>query len=530
MSGLPALLALFAPFALFAAGCSTVDIAPGSGIRAAGKIAAAENVAAAPGTAKVAAAEAAPAAARAVVLASAEAPADQTPDTTGGANAARDEDGLAPNIDDRVVPPEVPPALDAANSRRFNLEQLEALAEANSPTLRRDLARVDAARGRALQAGLYPNPNFDPGNPQLFGGRNTTAAFGFSQRIITNGKLRLDTAVAAQEVRAAELTYRQDRYELLTNVRQAYFAILIDRRRVETLTTLLKIAEASARTGLHLEQAAQASRIDTLLLEIDSRQVRADLRRAATDLDARRKRLAAIVAAPEVETADIIGDPTLGRPDFDEEIVRQYAVTASTLIQSARVEITRSRARLERAQAEPVPDFYAGPVYQAGVTPGSEAFGFNLVFPIPVWDRNQGNIRAASAGIVDAEQNLKTVQNDQLQRVADALGRYEGARRLAEEYEREILPRVEEATRRAREAYEQGLFDFPRYLQAQRTAVQTNLSYLEALDALWAAASDLAGLLQLERMPPGTGGEGQIPAPPAPAAEPAPLPADADRR
>ena len=47
----------------------------------------------------------------------------------------------------------------------------------------------------------------------------------------------------------------------------------------------------------------------------------------------------------------------------------------------------------------------------------------------------------------------------------------------------------------------QGVFDFARYIQAQRTVVESNLSYVEALESLWTAAVDVAGLMQLEHLP-----------------------------
>jgi outer membrane protein TolC len=93
------------------------------------------------------------------------------------------------------------------------------------------------------------------------------------------------------------------------------------------------------------------------------------------------------------------------------------------------------------------------------------------------------------------------VQNDQLSKVADALGRYLSARLLVERYENEILPNVRQAQKLSAEGYGKGVFDFARYLQAQRTVVETTRGYTEALNSLWSAAVDLAGLLQLEQMP-----------------------------
>ena len=95
----------------------------------------------------------------------------------------------------------------------------------------------------------------------------------------------------------------------------------------------------------------------------------------------------------------------------------------------------------------------------------------------------------------------RVLQNDQLNRVADLLGKHLAARSLVERYEADILPNVRQAQKLSAEGYAKGVFDFARYLQAQRTVVETNRSYTDALNTLWSAAVDLAGLLQLEHMP-----------------------------
>jgi outer membrane protein, heavy metal efflux system len=397
-----------------------------------------------------------------------------------------------------ITPQNAPaPAIDST----LDLTKLEALAQAHNPILQRDMAQLESARGKALQAGLYPNPHFDAGNPQTFAGRNSQFGVGITQEIVTKGKLSLDVGAAQESVRHAEITYQQNRLDLLSNVRKQYFTVLIDMRRVEVLTELLRIVRAAEETGRKLQKAGESSSIDTLLLTVDARKVEVDLRQAETNLVADRKQLATVVGVADVEKQDIVGDLAAGRPDFDEELVRKFAVSGSTLVRMAQVEVARRRILLRRAEVEPCPNVTLGPVYTFGIAPGSDSFGLQITFPIPVWDRNQGNVLSAAADIRDAEMSLRVLQNDQLSKVADTIGRHLAARQRVEQYERDILPSVKRAQELSQEGYAKGVFEFARYLQAQRTVVETNLSYLEALQSLWSAAAELAGLLQLEQMP-----------------------------
>jgi cobalt-zinc-cadmium efflux system outer membrane protein len=120
---------------------------------------------------------------------------------------------------------------------------------------------------------------------------------------------------------------------------------------------------------------------------------------------------------------------------------------------------------------------------------------------IPLWNRNQGNIRAAAANVGVAGAQLNRVENDLANTTAQALGRYLTAKQLAERYERIILPSAVELQDISAQLYNQSQIDFLRYLNAQRALLDSNLSYLGAQEARWTAAAEVAGLLQSERFP-----------------------------
>lgn len=80
-----------------------------------------------------------------------------------------------------------------APSPALSLPDLEALARTHNPTLVQAHAQVEAARGRAVQAGLYPNPTAGYYGQQI-GNQGTAGQQGafVSQMIVTGGKLRLN--------------------------------------------------------------------------------------------------------------------------------------------------------------------------------------------------------------------------------------------------------------------------------------------------------------------------------------------------
>jgi cobalt-zinc-cadmium efflux system outer membrane protein len=136
---------------------------------------------------------------------------------------------------------------------------------------------------------------------------------------------------------------------------------------------------------------------------------------------------------------------------------------------------------------------------------------FVVSVPVPLFNRNEGNIEAAQAALGRAIQEVTRVQNDLVNRLATAFGQYDAARQRAERYRMSILPDARRAYRLAQEAFRGGQFDALRVLQAQRAISEAEQEYVKALAEAWQAAGAIAGLLLQEEWP-------------APAARPALLP------
>src|SRR5262249_5873907 len=90
----------------------------------------------------------------------------------------------------------------------LGLPDLEQMALTGNPPLAQAASNVEAARGRTLQAGLYPNPTIGYNAEQL--GLRGRAAGGeqnglfIDQTFVTAGKLRLNRARFAQEASQME--------------------------------------------------------------------------------------------------------------------------------------------------------------------------------------------------------------------------------------------------------------------------------------------------------------------------------------
>jgi len=400
---------------------------------------------------------------------------------------------------------EDPPAAPAEQRpvQPTTLDDFVRLAVERNPRLARATFAIDAARGRYTQAGLYPNPdlavNWDEiGDRQDPGGILTIPRV--SQTIITGKKLTLPQAVAAREVDQATLELVTERYAIIGSVRSTFYEVFALQRRAEILAELVKLANEAVMNGQKLLDNKQIARLDLIQLEIERERLRAELQAVRQELPATYRRLAAIsghyAIIPDTITATFDNLPT-----YDPKATLEAVLAFHPQIRSAHVAVSKAQAAIRRAQAEPIPDvtLSTGFVRQFENKSYDGAFAFSL--PVPVWNRNQGNIRAAQAELGMAIQAVGQLENELAARVATAFQTYASARERAELYRKELIPRAEETFRMSLEAFKGGQFEYLRVIQAQRALIETRLEYNKSLGEAWRAAGELSGLLLEESWP-----------------------------
>lgn len=417
--------------------------------------------------------------------------------------------GLLPGMVAAQTYPPGPPSATLPMPRQvmpqgFTLADLIQITLERNPRLAQATFAIDTAKGRALQAGLYPNPTVEVRGDELgdrTGPGGIITAPGVTQEIVTANKLGLSKAAALRQVDQATLALLSERYARFTAVRQSYFDLLTLQRRTAILDELVKLAEQSVAATEKLLEAKQVARLDLLQLEIELERFRAEREATKRELPAAFRRLAASVGVSGLPEAPVVGSLELPVPNYDLEKARLYLLEVHPDVRSARVGVERAQLLLKRAKVEPIPNVTVGANYVRQNQNRSDDFGINISVPVPVWNRNQGNILAAQAEIGEAVQQVGRVENDLTDRLATAFGAYASARQRSERYRTAILPKALETYQLSLKAYQGGQFEYLRVLQAQRSVGEANLEYVRSLGELWRSASEIAGLLLEEDWP-----------------------------
>ena len=158
-------------------------------------------------------------------------------------------------------------------------------------------------------------------------------------------------------------------------------------------------------------------------------------------------------------------------------------------LNAARARMSRARIVIRRAKKEPVPNLDLSVSVRHHNVTDSEVANVQIGIPIPIFNKNQGNIRSAEAEWIAACNEVKRIELSLQDRLAVAYRRYANAHQQSGRYGERMIPRASRSLKLVTDGYEKGQVQYLTLLTAQQTFLQVNLSYLASLRELRVASS-----------------------------------------
>ena len=378
----------------------------------------------------------------------------------------------------------------------MTLADFQTIALRKNPTLSAARARIQAASGRQVQAGLFPNPVIGYHATQV-GNQNTAGAQGgfISQEFITAGKLDLDQCIAGQDLKAARFHWYAQERRVLNDIEIRFYEALAAQRRVEMSTELARIGDELVTATEKLLAGRLRTENDLLQAEIRAEEAHIQLDNSLNERDEANRRLAMVVGSPDLTVSSLAGTLEANLPDLAWEECQASLLSNHPELNVARTRSERARIVTERAKREPIPNVDTFLSVRQNNFTGSDVANIQVGVPIPVFDRNQGNIAASESEWIAAYKNVKRVELSLQDRLAVAYRQYANARQQAERFSGRIIPRAERSLELVTTGYEKGQVEYLTLLNAQQTYVEVTLSYIDSLQALRTASAVIQGQL-----------------------------------
>lgn len=366
----------------------------------------------------------------------------------------------------------------SAHAQTLTLDSALQTAFVNNPDLAAAQWEIDIAQGGRQQAGLIPNPvvSWDAEDTR----RDTrTTTVKLSQTLELGGKrgARIDVATRAQD--AAALTLEQRRNILRADVIDSYYGALQAQERLDLAQRSMALAERGLVVANGRVSAGKSSPVEATRAQVQVSEIRLELNRAQTGLTDAYRRLAASTgsAMPDFQA---VAPPQSSTPSLPPAVQLLDRLEQTAELRLAELNILQNEASvgLEKALRIPDLDVSIGSQYDASVRERVNLVGVSM--PIPLFNRNQGNVLAATRR-ADQARDLRNAAELRLRtETRQALDLWQTANTEVRAFNQQILPAAQSAVDSATRGFEMGKFSFLDVLDAQRTLIAARTQYLAA--------------------------------------------------
>lgn len=356
----------------------------------------------------------------------------------------------------------------------------------NSPSLMIASDEVGIKQSEEYQAGRLPNPvaaiQVEGANSIGSSKRNCNDReifYTLSQLIELGGKRGFRKQEAAYLSSLAMWDMEIARLDLLNEVTKAFVDVAAlqetirfaeDQERIahEILSTVHAKIEGGKEVQLKARKAEMAKAKATLALE-----------KAKRDLELSKKKLAALWGSSSVDFFEV--QFPLYELDSLPDLCLLIDEQAHHLNIWWNIQISAAEKAIDLEKAQRIPDVVVTAGYVQSQDSGGSGLLIGLQMPIPIFDRNSGNINRAKTLLAQAyDKQVENLLESKVE-LQEAYADLFTAHKEGLIFKESILLAAEETYNASHEGYQQGKYDYLELLDSQRTLFEEQENYISKL-------------------------------------------------
>jgi cobalt-zinc-cadmium efflux system outer membrane protein len=296
--------------------------------------------------------------------------------------------------------------------------------------------------------------------------------------------------VACRARRVLEAQYQDAVRIQIDNLYTAFVDVLAARETLRFARASVEGLERLASVTRELKPGGGRTQPEIQQVEIQRESARLALEEAEAGVRRASRTLGALLQLPPGSTAALDVSGTLrpvpvGLPPLEE--LGRMALSSRPDLAAYRLGVDRAAADLRLARANRFSDvflmvqpytFQDNSPYSAG---SAHSWAVGMTVPVPVFNRNQGNIERARLNVDQTRTEMATLQQAVLTEVEQAEEEFRLARDAAARLESEIVPAAARMLADTDTIYRQGETDLIAYLIVQRNYNDVVRQYRDAL-------------------------------------------------
>jgi outer membrane protein, heavy metal efflux system len=341
-------------------------------------------------------------------------------------------------------------------------------------------AEIAAARANRKTAGLWPNPELsgDASRMRMTHDEGVAWSVALMQPFEWPGRLSLRKAIANRDIELAELGLERFRLALASRVRSAGYSVFAAQQKARAVREVAERLRLLRDVLVQRDAAGITPLLETRVIEALDISMQRKASEAAIQKQAALFELNQLRGVSPTESLAVDGANLAFEPIANMETLRTIAQTNNFELRMRAAELAQGGLRVSLARNERFPALSIGPMYSEERLGDQERMvGVGVSLPLPLWNRNSGNIAAAEAKQLQAETAMFVAQRDVERKVAEAAARYKVKLDEIGKWRVDSIEHFRQAADLADRHYRLGAVPVTTYIELQK-------EYLEAVEAL----------------------------------------------
>lgn len=373
---------------------------------------------------------------------------------------------------------------------RITLDQAIDLAIAHNHTLKATQTQIQQNQAQEVTAGLRPNPNltvdslFLPVEPANFNSNiiaNVTEFDAGLSYLFERGGKRHRRIDAARDV-TGQTRYQVSDAErtLIFNTAQQFITVQLAESNLDLANQDLASFQQTVDIAKLQYKAGAISEGDLLKITVQLLQFQTDVSAAKV---AKAQALASLRQFLGYDAVpanyDVEGDLTYQPLQLNRDDLILKALKNRPDLQAARVGVRASESQYALAKANGKVDVTGALTYSH--VSDQNSLGVTVSFPLPIFDRNQGEIARTRYAMTAAQETASAASDTVLTDVNSAYEAYSGDQEVVNLYTGGYLKQAQDSRDISEYAYHRGAASLLDFLDAERSYRATQLAYRQAL-------------------------------------------------
>ena len=392
-----------------------------------------------------------------------------------------------------------PQSAAAAAAEPLSLAKAIELALEGNPEVAAAKRQWEATEGQVLQGRSRPNPELAYSLEDTRS-KTRTQSWQLNLPVELGGKRAARTKAAEKTREQAQAQLAELQATVRANVAAAYFDVLTAQERLVLARDSAALAKSSTDTVSKRVAAGNVSPVEESKARVAEAGVRVELAQAASEQRNALSRLFALLGRIDAPYTVLEGKAE-NLPSVPSLADLQPLISSAPGVVLARIEVDRRKALTALEQSKRVPDVTVSVGMQRSNETQRNVLLFGVSVPLPVFDRNQGNLLEALKLEDKARDELQAATVRLHSEVAQARERLSTITAEVQSLQQDVLPGAKSAYDAATIGFENGKFNFLEVLDAQRTYFTAKSQYLKALGEAHRAAADIDRLLGASMVP-----------------------------